>query len=208
MTMRALPYLIALLLGVGAALLAGCGDRSNLIPPGAAGNVKEQLSTVQAAVADGSCGEVGAAVNRAQSAVTNMPEDVDPRLKQRLRSGLDNLLSRAQRECDAADKPSTTSTQTLPTTETTAPETTSTEETPSVPADSVPTEPSTPVEPTPTDPNEGGGISPDPTTGTTPVPPPDPGGAAPPDPGTGGDPGFRGAFRHHRDRGPLQGYNP
>jgi hypothetical protein len=209
MTMRALPYLCALLLGAGAALVAGCGDRSNLIPASSAGDVKQQLSDVEAAVADGSCGDVTAAVGRAQSAVTNMPEDVDPRLKQRLLSGLDKLARRAQSECDAAATPSTTSTQTVPTTETTTPETTSTEERPAVPEDTTSTEdPSTPVEPTPTDPNEGGGVSPEPTTGTTPVPPPDPGGAAPPDPGTGGDPGFRGADRHHRDHGPLQGYNP
>lgn len=213
MTMRVLPYLCALLLGVGAALMAGCGDRSKLIPAGDAGQVKQQLSAVRSAVADGNCGQASAAVSRAQSTVTNLT-GVDRRLKERLASGLDKLASRASSECeDAASTPSTT-TSTIPTTETTAPETTSTEETPTVPADTATeTEPDTPVTPTPTDPEDGGGVSPEPPdTGTTDPAVPDPGGATPPGDGTGGDNGFRGtglgAGRHHRDHGPLQGYNP
>lgn len=212
MTMRVLPYLCALVLGVGAAVMAGCGDRSKLIPAGDAGQVEQQLSAVKAAVADGDCGTARTAVLRAQRTVINMT-GVDRRLKQRLSSGLDRLATRASTECDEAASTPTTTTKTIPTTETTAPETTSTDETPSVPTDTATdTEPDTPVTPTPTDPEDGGGVSPEPPdTGTTDPSVPDPGGVTPPPDGTG-DPGFRGAGigagRHPRDHGPLQGYLP
>lgn len=187
MTMRALPHLCALILGVGAALLTGCGDRSKLIPAGDAGEVKASLTQVRQAVASGNCGSADKAIAQAQSAVENLPPSVDPRVKSRLRGGIDRLATRSDKECAANE--SATTQETIPTTEEVVPEeTTSTEEPPAEPetpsTDTSATEP--PI--TPGDPDAGGGASP-----TTETPPdgtftPDPGGATP-DPGTSTDPG-------------------
>lgn len=213
--MRFIPYLCALLLGVGAALFAGCGNRGNLIPAGDGDAVKAELSAVQEAVDAGECGQAEAAVTRARSAVDNLPESVDARLKSRLKGGLGDLSSKARQECAA--EPETTTTQ-VPTTETTPPEETTPEETePTVPTEPTDTgtEPITPVNPTL--PGDGTGDDPtDPGTGTDPVP--DPGGASPedPDPGSGFRvaPGRSGTGpasvfeNERRDRRGSQGYIP
>lgn len=184
MTMRALPLLCALLLGVGTAILAGCGgDRGNLLPQADAQAIKVQLQAVQQAAATRQCDEKTKALSRARAQVKALPPSVDDAIVERLLRGLDRLRTRADEECAAAPEVTTT---TVPTT--TAPAQTPTQTTPEPPPDTTDTTttPSTPTVPdTPTDPGTGGGVSPDPgATGTT--PPPD-GGASPPDPGaTGG----------------------
>lgn len=206
MTMRVLPSICALVLGVAAALFAGCGDRSGLLPSGSASNLKRELGAVQQAVDAKDCPATDSAIERARNAVKNA-DGLDSRLRSRLLSGIGQLSGRAKSEC-VAEAPQKTLTQEVPTTEETVPpETTSTEDTqPAEPTDPTDTgTPSTPVDPTQTDPS-GGGVSPDtpvdPGTGTI---TPDPGGADPSDPGTGDDQGFRATGR---DRSGPEGYYP
>ncbi len=179
MTMRALPYVCAAVLGAGAAIATGCGDRDNLLPATDASALSTDLAAIRAAADARECGPADSALRRARSTVSNLPDSVDARLRRRLTSGLDKLAQRADAECD--DAPLTTTT-TVPTTTTTEPppETTSTQTTP--PETTPTTEPTDPVVPEP-DPVDPGGGQPDP--GTTPAVPADPGGAAPTDPALG-----------------------
>ena len=187
--MRVIPYICALLLGAGAALVAGCGDRSGLIPRQDADALKTNIAAAKEAVGARQCGASDQALSQARTTVTNLPASVDDRLRRRLLDGLDRLATKAGTECN---EPPVTSTTAVPTTTTTAPPpvTTSTTTTTTTTATTEPATtdaaPSTPVDPTAT-PAPDGGVTPDPsTTGT--VPPADPGGVAPVDPGsqTGG----------------------
>jgi hypothetical protein len=185
-TMRVLPLLCALLLGVGTALLAGCGggDRANLLPAQDAQALKTQLQAVQQAASSRDCDLSQAALTRARSTVRSLPDAVDERIVERLLRGLDTLRAKTDDECAA---PAEVTTTTVPTTTTPAEPTTTTEEQPPT-TTSTETTPPTTTEPAPTvpDPDAGGGASPDPST-TEPAPAPDDGGAAPVDPGTLGD---------------------
>ena len=118
MRMRVLPLLLALLLGGATAFLVSCGsDRSGLIPASDAGTLTSALDQVAAATRSGECVAAGQALSRAQGAVIRLPSSVDPRLKRRLQSGIDNLRKRVPEDCQK-----TTSTQTEATT-TQAPDT-------------------------------------------------------------------------------------
>jgi hypothetical protein len=186
MTMRVLPLLCALLLGVGTGLLAGCGgDRGNLLPQSDAKALKAQLQAVQQASSARRCGSTTEALDRARATVKDLPASVDDAVVERLLRGLDRLRTRADEECAASPEVTTTTitTTTTPaepppetTTQNTTPETTSSDTTPSTP--SVP-------DTTTTDPGTGGGVTPD--TGTTGTTPPEAGGASPtaPDPNGG-----------------------
>jgi hypothetical protein len=128
MSMRsALPYLLALVLGVSTAVLAACGssssDRKQFIPDRSASRLSNALSDVQSAVDDGDCEEAARAIVRARSILVNLPSAVSDRLVARLRDGIDNLEKIAPDECRGNQK---TSTETTPTTDTTTPETTAT----------------------------------------------------------------------------------
>lgn len=185
--MRVLPLLCALLLGVGTALLAGCGggDRANLLPAQDAQALKTQLQAVQQAASSRDCDLSQAALTRARSTVRSLPDAVDERIVERLLRGLDTLRAKTDDECAA---PAEVTTTTVPTTTTPAvPTTTTTEEQPPT-TTSTETTPPTTTEPAPTAPapDAGGGVSPAPST-TEPAPAPDDGGAAPVDPGTLGD---------------------
>ncbi len=183
--MRVLPSFCAVVLGVGAGLLTGCGgDRSALIPRSDAQALAVQLQAVSAAASARECQTTTEALDRAQATVDGLPSSVDDKLVTRLRSGLERLQTRAVDEC--AQPPEVTTT-TVPTTTTPVeppPQTTSEQTTPpeTTSADTTPTTPSVP-DTTPTDPGTGG-VSPDP--GTTDTVPPEDGGASPTDPGTGG----------------------
>lgn len=180
--MRFLPHFCALLLGVGAALLTGCGDRSKLIPASDAGDIKASLTQIRQAVDSGDCGVAKKYVAQAQTAVQNLPTSVDPRLKSRLLTGIAQLSSRSGKEC-AAQASATTQETIATTAETTAPETTTTTDTTT--SDTTTTDTTTTdttQTDTTTDPGQGGGASPTAgTTASTPTTPtPDPGGATPP----------------------------
>jgi cell division protein FtsN len=119
----ALPYVLALVLGVSAGLLAACGssssDRKQFIPQRSADRLSNALSDVRSAVDDGDCDQAARAIARARGVLVNMSPAVSDRLRTRLRQGVDNLQKIAPDECR---KNQTTSTET--TTETTTPETT------------------------------------------------------------------------------------
>jgi hypothetical protein len=138
---RALPHLIALLLGVATALAIGCGDRSNLIPGDAAAELKAQLAAAKAAVDSGDCPTAEAAIDRASARYQELPASVDDRLKSRVGEGIRALRRTAPKDCQAAQTqtettptdttPTETLTQTTPTeTQTTTTVTTPTETTP------------------------------------------------------------------------------
>jgi hypothetical protein len=162
-------HLTALALGVATALALGCGGRSNLIPPGDASALKDDLAGVRQAVADGECTTATEAFKRAVAVNAHLPATVDLRLRRRLLQGLTSLGEHVGTECLAAHVPTVTTdtTPTTTTTETTV--TTATAETQTTAT----IEPTTPTTVTPTD------VTPTTPTDTTPVTPPD----------TGGDPG-------------------
>jgi cell division septation protein DedD len=131
MRMRpALPFLLALVLGVAAATLVACGSSSSsrrqFIPDRSAQRMSDALDDVRSAVDDGDCTKAAQAIARARGVLVNLPSAVSNRLVAQLREGLDNLKVVAPRECAQNEAKS----QTQTTTETTTPETTTTETTP------------------------------------------------------------------------------
>ena len=173
MSMRsALPFLLAAVLGMSAALLVACGssasDRKKLIPPRSADRLKSALSDVRSAVDSGNCTSADRAIVRARGVLVNLPSAVDDRLVARLRQGIDDLEKIAPDECR---KNQTTSTAT--TTETTTPETTSTPTTATTDTTTTPSTSTTTTTTTPT------------TTGTTTTAPPATTTTAPADPSGG-----------------------
>ena len=148
------------LLGVAAALLVACGDRSGLLSGDQAGSLQDALAAAQSACADGQEPRAELAAQRFAERVEALPPgSVDRRLIANLREGAATLASLVPQTCT-----STTDTTTTPTTvtTTTTPTTTTT----------TPTEPTTPTTP-PTTPTEPTTPTPPPTTPTT---PPDTGG--------------------------------
>jgi hypothetical protein len=173
--MRAIPFVLAAVLGVAAAALVSCGgtpSRRDLIPSGSADRMKSALSDVRSAVDSGDCAGAARALTRARGALVSLPSSVDDRLVARLRQGISRLEALAPRQCAQQD----TQTTTVQTTETTTPETTTTQ-TPTT--DTTPTTATTtPTDTTPT------ATTPPTTTTTTPAPDT----AAPPADTTGGAP--------------------
>jgi hypothetical protein len=165
----ALPFLLALVLGVAAAALVACGSstssRRQLIPQTSAQRLKNALDDARRAVADGNCTAAARALARARGVLVNLPSSVDAQLVDRLRQGLDNLQRIAPRQC----RDQQTTTQAPATTETTTPETTPTETTPTTPTDTTPT--STTTTPTTTTTTGTTTTTPPPTTTTTPANP-------------------------------------
>jgi septal ring-binding cell division protein DamX len=175
MTMRrTLPHLIALLLGVGAALLAACGQTTRGgIPAADASVLKHQLEDVRGRVADGRCDQLASSLRRVNTSIDGLPRAVDARLVQALRNGADRLQRRAVADCNANNVP--TETQTAPTVTETVPTQTDTTTTPTdtttTPPDTTTTPPDTTTTPTPTDtiqtlpteppPPPSGGVSPE-----------------------------------------------
>jgi uncharacterized lipoprotein len=158
----ALPYVLALVLGVSAGLLAACGssssDRKQFISQRSADRLSNALSDVRSAVDDGDCEKAARAIVRARGVLVNMSPAVSDRLRTRLRQGVDNLDKIAPDECRKNQK-TTTSTET--TTETTTPEAT----TPTTATTDTTTTPTTPTSTTDTT------TTPTTTTGTTTAPP-------------------------------------
>ena len=158
---RALPFLLALVLGVAAAALVACGSsgssRRQFIPDRSAQRMSAALDDVRSAVDDGDCTQAEQALARARGVLVNLPSAVSNRLVAQLRQGLDNLRVIAPKEC--AENRAKRQTQT--TTETTTPETTTTETTPTTTTSTTPTTTTSTTQTTTTTP---------PTTTTTPPP--------------------------------------
>jgi hypothetical protein len=177
-----LPHLVALLLGVGAAVAVGCGDRSNLIPSSKADNLTQQLADVKSRIAQGDCDGITGDVRQFRTAVIALGKDgVDTSLRRRLREGADALLNTAADDCVAV-RNGQTQTQTTDTTttetETTPTETVTTVTTQTQTTDTTPT--TTTTQPTSGEPPPT--TTPDGVTGTTPDN--GNGGVVPPDDGT------------------------
>ena len=168
--LKALPLAV---LGLAAAVLVACGDRSGLLSGGQAGSLQDALAAVQSACADGNPGRAAVAAQSFAERVNALPPGkVDRQLIADLQDGASTLESVVPRTCTGAVTTTTTPTNTTPTaTETTTTTTTTT------------TEPTTPTTPT--------------TTTTTPpatTPPPDNGGSpGDGDAGGNGDEGSGGA---------------
>jgi hypothetical protein len=174
---RVLPYLTALLLGAALAVAVGCADRSNLIPPSDASNIKAQLAQIKSDVDAGNCAGLTDKLKRVHDDATNLPGTVDRRLRSRINEGVKRLQETAPGDCDtaAAAQTATQTTETQPTeTQTTETQTQTTTTTP--PPETTTTPPATTTEPVP----------PTDTTTQPPATTPDPG-TPPPD--NGGTPG-------------------
>lgn len=181
---RALPHVIALLLGAGSALLVACGGGATKggIPAASAGELKSQLASLQQVVADRHCDQIATQLKEVDSAIDGLPGTVDERLRKSLRDASDLLRTTALDECDkttqtTATQPArthtqtqTTATQTTPTQTQTEPPATTTQPVPTTTTPPVTTQPTQ----TATNPVPPGPVQP-------PVPPP-----AEPAPGSGG----------------------
>jgi hypothetical protein len=170
--MRSVPKVLSLAaLGLAAALLVACGDRSGLLSGSQAGSLRDALAAVQSACASGDSGRASVAAQSVADRVAALPPgQVDRRLIGDLRDGASTLKSLVPRTCTTA--PATTAPATTVTT-TTAPATTAT-----TPTATTPTEPETTTTPPPTT--------------TTPTVPPDGGGDTTEPGGSGGAPGDSG----------------
>ncbi len=178
-----LPHLVALLLGAGAAVAVGCGDRSNLIPANKADSLTSQLSDIKSRIAQGDCDGITGDVRQFRTAVIALGKDgVDTSLRRRLREGADALLDTAAEDCvavrDGQTQTETTDTTTTET-DTTPTETVTTVTTTTQTTETTPTE--TTTQPTSSTPPPT--TTPDGVTGTTPDN--GNGGVVPPDDGTG-----------------------
>ena len=145
MRMRLLPQLAALLLGAATAFLVACGD-DNLIPPSDASRVQNALNEVQADYRAGRCEAAEAAVAKARGALLNLPDSVDSRLRDRLRSGVAKLGEEVPATCGQSQTQETqtqtqeTQTDTESTDTDTDTESTETETTESTETETQPTE--------------------------------------------------------------------
>jgi hypothetical protein len=145
MRMRLLPQLAALLLGAATAFLVACGD-DNLIPPSDASRVQNALNEVEADYRAGRCQAAEAAIAKARGALLNLPDSVDSRLRDRLRSGVAKLGEEVPATCGQSQtqtqetQTQTQETQTDTESTDTDTETTETETTESTETETQPTE--------------------------------------------------------------------
>jgi hypothetical protein len=166
---RGLPHLVALTLGIGAALLAACGSGTRAgIPSSDASGIKGQLEDVRSRVSDGKCDNLSSELRDVNEAIDNLPRSVDNRIVTELRDGADRLQVAAVRDCN--DNSAATQTETTPPETTTQPPQTTTQppETTTQPPETTTQPPETTTQP--------------PTTTFAPAPPPEPAPAAPPPP--------------------------
>jgi TolA-binding protein len=181
MMRRLLPGLLALALGVGAALLVACGSStSGGVPAGDGSVIKGQLDDVRQRVADGQCDGLSDQLRQVDSAIDGLPRSVDARLVKALSDGSTRLRSKAVNDCN--DNRASTQTQTTPPATTTAPPATTTTppETTTTPPETTTSPPETTTTPPPTATFE---TPPPPEPAPVPPPPPavNPGGGTPPE---------------------------
>ncbi len=174
---RFLPHLLALMLGVGAAVLVACGGEGaeGGIPGANADDLKRELDDVRDFVDRGDCGsELDGQLRQVREQLESLPASVDGDLIQRLRDGVARLDGVAFEECSEGEEETTeetpnTVTEQVPTiTETQPPAQT---EPPPQEEQPAPEEEPAPVEPAPQDPanpGDGGGQGGSPGSGGTP----------------------------------------
>lgn len=155
--MRALAILLAAgSLGLGAAFLAACGERSDLISSRDASGLNGALDAVDGAVGAGDCRAASRASSQLRDQVASLPLTVDQRLRLNLAQGASTVSELAARDCRQT---TTTNTQSLPTTteQPTTTETTPTTTETTTTQTTTQTTSTTPTQPPPTSPNGGGG---------------------------------------------------
>lgn len=161
---RWLPYVLAAVLGVGAALLAACGDSPSAgIPADEASDLKSHIDDVQQRVDDARCEALIGQLRQVITRIDRLPSSVDAQLRRRLSRGAETLRTNSISECDENREAK----QTTPTETQTTPETI---ETQAPPTSTAPPPSTTPPQTT----------APPPPPAPTPQPPPaDPGGGTP-----------------------------
>jgi len=122
---RILPLLLVFALGVGAATLTACGQRTNeaMIPAANAETLRNDLDAVLAAIDGEDCEASEKAIAQVEADLLELPPGTSKRLEQRLTEALARLKEQAAKECRAATTATTptVTTTTAPTTTTTAP---------------------------------------------------------------------------------------
>lgn len=164
MTVRALPYLLAFVLGAGAAGLTACGAKTNeaMLPAQNADELLNHLDDVLVATEGEDCAETGRAIRQVELDLESLPSGTSQRLEDRLREGVARLKQQAADECQGTTETQTTQTETTHTETTptiTTTTTTTTETVPTVPptTTTTTTTPTTTTPPVATVPPEGTG---------------------------------------------------
>ncbi|HEV2775304.1 MAG TPA: hypothetical protein VGV90_06915 [Solirubrobacteraceae bacterium] len=186
---RALPYVLALLLGMSTAALAACGGGGTKggVPSASAGELKSQITDVGQAVDDGRCDDVPGQLQQVDEGIDQLPGTTDRQLVSALREGAEHLRSTALDECEEAETETTETTpeqtqttETLPEEEEeptdTAPTDTTQAPTTTTPAPQPPPAPEPPAPPQPQPP-----VDPNPQPQPQPQPPVSPGGGVTPE---------------------------
>ena len=119
------------LLAAAAALgLGACGSTEGGIPRADADTLREELSDVERFVERGDCDEVDGQVRQVRNAVAELPNSVDPALRENLNEGVARLESVVVTDCqEQADEEEEEEVTTTETTEPPEEETTTTETT-------------------------------------------------------------------------------
>jgi cell division protein FtsN len=164
---HALPYLLAFVLGVGAAALTACGSTNKaMIPATNANRLKSDLDEVLNAIDDSDCTRSGRAIAQIRADLDSLPSGTSQRLEHRMREAVAKLSDQASTECQ---KTTPTETQATATTESTATTvetlpTTTTDTTATVPTTTTPTTTPTTTTPPTTTPtttsDTGGAVTP------------------------------------------------
>ncbi len=145
---------ITLLLVLASGLAAGCGsdeEQGSPIPATAAAELNKRLDSVQGRFdfGGGACADIAEDQQLAGQTIADLPDDVDPDVRQALQDGFDRLFALTDEQCDET-KGQETEPEPDPVPETeTEPET----DTETIPTETIPTEtvPTLPEEP-PTEP--------------------------------------------------------
>jgi hypothetical protein len=149
---------LAVLLGVAAALLVGCGSSGGgLIPAAEGGPLQSDIEAVERAAeaGHGNCASTESALVRTDQDYAALPATINSGLRDKIRLGIENLHKVAKEACQQPAPQTNTTTTTQKTT--TTPTTTTTQSTPTQTTTST-TTPTTPApEPEAETPSAGGG---------------------------------------------------
>jgi outer membrane biosynthesis protein TonB len=160
-----MPRLLLLGLALAAAvMLTACGAADpKLIPADRAEQLNDAVDRVAQRVQDHNCSGAETALRQARNLVSELPRTVNRGLRDNLNEWLDQISSRIQQDCKAAETPTPTPSATETPTETPSPTETPTK-TPSpspTPTDTpAPTPTPTPIETPTVQPPDSGGVNP------------------------------------------------
>jgi hypothetical protein len=140
-----LPYLLAFVLGVGAAGLAACGNTNKALIPAVNGDaLKQHLDAVGAAIDNHDCTASARAIAQVKADLAELPRGTSVRLQSRLEEGIAKLEEQAGKECvETTATTDSTTTQTTQSVTTEVPPTTTTDTTATTPPTTPPTTPTT-----------------------------------------------------------------